>query len=116
MSHAYNSHAPLNWGKTMKIQLLFTTILITTLSFIAPVRAQEKEVVQVFPDDYYEPTKEEIVNACVQNKAETLPNPYTDVEPTHWAYKAVLSMYYCGAFRQATPQILRDQFIQSDAN
>ena len=100
----------------MKLKILVTTILLTALGFSTPIRAQEQKVIQVFPDDYYEPTKEEIVNACVQNKAETLPNPYIDVEPTHWAYKAVLSMYYCGAFRQATPQSLRDQLIQSDAN
>lgn len=100
----------------MKLKLFVTTTLFTILSFSAPIRAQEQKVIQVFPDDYYEPTQEEIVNACVQNKAETLPNPYTDVEPTHWAYKAVLSMYYCGVFRQATPQSLIDQLIQSDRN
>ncbi|WP_231505942.1 S-layer protein [Planktothrix serta] len=55
------------------------------------------------------PTREEIINACIQNQADRLPNPYIDVEPTHWAYKAVLSLYYCGAFRQATPELLLRQ-------
>ncbi|MEG3882817.1 hypothetical protein QT971_01235 [Microcoleus sp. herbarium19] len=51
-------------------------------------------------------TREQILNACVQNRAETLPNPFSDVPRNHWAYKAVLTMYYCGAYREATPPAL----------
>lgn len=48
-------------------------------------------------------SKREVLEVCQQNRAETLPNPFTDVPATHWAYRAVLSMYYCEPFRQATP-------------
>jgi hypothetical protein len=58
------------------------------------------------PTAQTQPTAREVLEACVQNRAETLPNPYTDVSPDHWAYKAVLTMYYCGAYRQATPPSL----------
>lgn len=53
-----------------------------------------------------QPTSEELYQACTQNRAETLPNPFVDVSPNHWAYKAVLTMHYCGAFRQAAPRSL----------
>ncbi len=46
------------------------------------------------------------MNACVQNLAQTLPNPFTDVPSDHWAFKAVMTMHYCGAFRQTTPPAL----------
>nr|WP_250125542.1 hypothetical protein [Chroococcidiopsis sp. CCMEE 29] len=49
-----------------------------------------------------------IFNACIQNQAETLPVPFTDVSPNDWAL-AVITMYYCGAFRQATPPALFQQ-------
>jgi len=53
-----------------------------------------------------QPTTQQVLAACVENKAETLPIPFTDVSPDHWAFKAVMTMYYCGAFRQATPPAL----------
>lgn len=56
-----------------------------------------------------QPTAEQLYQACTQNRAETLPNPFTDVSPTDWAYKAVLTMHYCGAFRQAAPRRLFDR-------
>jgi hypothetical protein len=56
-----------------------------------------------------QPTAEQLYQACTQNRAETLPNPFTDVSPNHWAYKAVLTMHYCGAFRQAAPRRLFDR-------
>lgn len=90
----------------------FTTILIfTVLGYSNLAHAQPQPVVY---SQATVPTKAEILDACIRNQAETLPNPYTDVEPTHWAYKAVLSMYYCGAFRQATPPALIEQLLQSD--
>ncbi|MEG4589917.1 hypothetical protein QUA54_32580 [Microcoleus sp. MOSTC5] len=52
-------------------------------------------------------------NACVQNQAETLPNPFSDVPSNHWAYKAVLTMYYCGAYREATPPALIKELLES---
>ena len=53
-----------------------------------------------------EPTARQVLEACVQNRAETLPNPFVDVSANHWAFKAVLTMHYCGAYRQATPPSL----------
>ncbi|GET40045.1 hypothetical protein [Microseira wollei] len=49
-----------------------------------------------------QPTAQQVLAAGVENKAET----FTDVSPDHWAFKAVMTMYYCGAFRQATPPAL----------
>jgi hypothetical protein len=43
------------------------------------------------------PTSEQVRAVCAENQAETLANPFMDVPSNHWAYKAVLTMYYCGA-------------------
>lgn len=85
--------------------LIFTVLGYNTSTLAQPQPAVYSQAIVL--------TKAEILDACVRNQAETLPNPYTDVEPTHWAYKAVLSMYYCGAFRQATPPALVEQLLQS---
>lgn len=89
---------------------LISIVLFTIMGSFNPLKAEEKplNVSQDF-EPISAPTREEVVNACIQNQADRLPNPYIDVEPTHWAYKAVLSLYYCGAFRQATPEILLRQ-------
>lgn len=60
-----------------------------------------------------QPTARQVLDACVQNRAETLPNPFVDVSPTHWAYKSVLTMYYCGAYRQATPPSLIERLLNT---
>ncbi len=44
--------------------------------------------------------REVVRSACQQNRADSLPNPFVDLPANHWAYKAVLTMYYCGAERQ----------------
>lgn len=59
------------------------------------------------------PTPRDVLEACVQNRAETLPNPYIDVPANHWAYKAVLTMHYCGAYRQGTPPQLIERLLNS---
>lgn len=90
-------------------------ILLLTTSFAATAKAQTAE--QIAPDNSLvqtQPTREEILNACVQNRAETLPNPFSDVPSNHWAYKAVLTMYYCGAYREATPPSLIKELLESD--
>ncbi|MFN6571225.1 S-layer protein [Dendronalium sp. ChiSLP03b] len=83
----------------MNCKILATLVIVLgTTSVVAPVQAQETNS---------EPTKSnQVLKACVQNRAETLPNPYSDVSPDHWAFKAVMTMHYCGAFRQATPPAL----------
>jgi hypothetical protein len=98
----------------MKFTNFAATLFFTLLSYNSPTHAEPQSSNFSQSLNSATPTKADILNACVRNQAETLPNPYTDVEPTHWAYKAVLSLYYCGAFRQATPPALIEQLLQSD--
>ena len=79
--------------------------LLTIVGFTTPAIADEPQ-----------PTTQHILNACVQNRAETLPNPFSDVPANHWAFKAVLTMYYCGAYRQATPPRLIDRLVNQSPN
>lgn len=83
----------------MNVKILATAIVVLgTIGVVAPVQAQ---------DTNNKPTNSnQVMNACIHNRAETLPNPYSDVSPDHWAFKAVMTMHYCGAFRQATPPAL----------
>ena len=91
----------------MKLQILATAILLSTTSLIAPVKAQEPGTVSPStPSTQTQPTRGQVANACIQNQAETLPLPFSDVSPNHWAFKAVMTMYYCGAFREAAPPTL----------
>ncbi|KAF3886881.1 MULTISPECIES: S-layer protein [Nostocales] len=77
-------------------------LVLNTTYFTALVNAQDSPVTP--------PTHgSQVPDACVRNQAETLPIPFSDVSPDHWAFKAVMTMYYCGAFRQATPPSLRQQ-------
>ncbi|PMB48427.1 S-layer protein [Fischerella thermalis CCMEE 5201] len=87
----------------MNTKLLATVIVLASSSLAVSVQAQQPET-QV-------PAKlsSQVLNACVQNKAETLPNHFSDVPNDHWAFKAVMTMYYCGAYRQATPPALLEQ-------
>jgi hypothetical protein len=80
----------------MNLRIVTLTILATT-AIISPVKAQSVPA---------QSSDNQVLNACVQNRAETLPVPFSDVPPDHWAFKAVMTMHYCGAFRQATPPAL----------
>ncbi|BAS59052.1 MULTISPECIES: hypothetical protein [Leptolyngbya] len=82
---------------------MLESLLSTTLWLSRPTVAQAP---------VRQPTSEEIYQACTQNRAETLPNPFVDVSPQDWAYKAVLTMHYCGAFRKAAPRSLFEQPAQ----
>lgn len=87
------------------LKVLITTILLSTTSLITPVKAQTPA-----PNtEPAQPTRNQVANACIQNQAEALPLPFSDVSPNHWAFKAVMTMYYCGAFRQAAPPSLFEQ-------
>ncbi|MEG4486286.1 S-layer protein [Microcoleus sp. D2_18a_B4] len=94
----------------LKLRIVSTIILLVSASCSFPVQAQNpaqikqnNSLVQV------QQTPEQIINACVQNQAETLPNPFTDVPSNHWAYKAVLTMYYCGAYREGmNPDLIKE--------
>jgi hypothetical protein len=61
-------------------------------------------------------TKAEILNACIQERAENLPQLYSDVPANHWAFKAVQTMAYCGAYRSATPPDLIEELLNSAPN
>jgi hypothetical protein len=85
-----------------QLHRLFPILLLT--GFILPAQAAEPNPPRQPAQP--QPTIEEIYQACTQNRAEMLPNPFVDVSPQDWAYKAVLTMHYCGAFRQAAPRRL----------
>ena len=98
----------------MKLSIFGTATLLIYTGLLAPANAQN--TAQVKPNNslvQVQPTREQILNACVQNQAETLPNPFTDVPSNHWAYKAVLTMYYCGAYREGTPPALIKESLES---
>lgn len=87
----------------MQLRILASVALLTLVSTTAPAQAQMAQVEQETPVTETTPTPEQVLQACSQDQAQTLPSPYTDVPSDHWAYKAVLSMYYCGAYRGQTP-------------
>ncbi|OKH27643.1 S-layer protein [Chroogloeocystis siderophila] len=87
----------------MNLRILATTIFLSTASLVTPVKAQTPATAPTVP------ISNPVANACIQNQAETLPVPFSDVSPDHWAFKAVMTMYYCGAFRQAAPPSLFQQ-------
>ena len=88
----------------LKLRIVSTIILLVSACCSSPAQAQNPAPIK--PNNslgQVQSMREQILNACVQNRAETLPNPFTDVPSNHWAYKAVLTMYYRGAYREATP-------------
>ncbi|MEQ9000976.1 MAG: S-layer protein [Coleofasciculus sp. B1-GNL1-01] len=90
----------------MKLRLLTVLTLVASTSFVVPAKAQDTQPVQSFSAvqlSQEQVNREQLLEACAKNRADSLPNPFTDVSPTHWAYKAVLSMYYCGAYRGSIP-------------
>lgn len=86
----------------MKLQLLTTIAVLTATSFVAPVYAQNEPNVKA----------DQVLQACAQDKADTLPIPFSDISPTDWAFKAVMSMYYCGAYRGSVPPEQVKPFLQ----
>ncbi|PSB24774.1 S-layer protein [Stenomitos frigidus] len=90
----------------MKVKTLMTLTVLAIASLATPltaIAAQPTQPNHAIAQAQTEPTARQIIEACVQNRAETLPNPFIDVPMNHWAFKAVLTMHYCGAYRQATP-------------
>ncbi|OKH31175.1 hypothetical protein NIES2119_29260 [[Phormidium ambiguum] IAM M-71] len=69
--------------------------LCLTLPALAQTSAPQSTTAQV--------TEDQIINACVQGRAETLPIPFRDLSPNDWAFKAVMNLYYCGAIGPNTP-------------
>ena len=98
----------------MKLSIFGTATLLIYTGLLAPANAQNTAQVQQNNSSVQvQQTREQILNACIQNRAETLPNPFTDVPSNHWAYKAVLTMYYCGAYREGTPPALIKESLES---
>lgn len=97
----------------MKLQTLAITALLSTTSLAIPAKAQEPATSPLTPTTQVQTTRDQVANACIQNQAETLPAPFSDVSPNHWAFKAVMTMHYCGAFRQAAPPALFQQLTSS---
>ncbi|MEG4493689.1 S-layer protein [Microcoleus sp. D3_18_C4] len=98
----------------MKLSLFATATLLIYTGFLAPAKAQN--TAQVKPNNslvQVQQLREQILTACVQNQAETLPNPFSDVPSNHWAYKAVLTMYYCGAYREGMNPALIKESLES---
>ena len=98
----------------MKLIIFATATLLISTGILAPAKAEN--TAQVKPNNslvQVQPTREQILNACVQNQVETLPTFFTDVPSDHWAYKAVLTMYYCGPYREATPPALIKELLES---
>jgi len=99
----------------------FLPLTAIAVSFLAVSPANASPVVaqsatQTDPAPQQELRQEIIRAACRQNRAETLENPFVDVPRDHWAYKAVLTMHYCGANRQATFEQPSDQPIPPNEN
>ncbi|MBE9020231.1 S-layer protein [Chroococcidiopsidales cyanobacterium LEGE 13417] len=88
----------------MTIKNIAIALLLFT-SFVMPVKAQtqpsESKSPLNSPTQTTPSAPNQVTEACIQNRAETLPSPFTDVPRNHWAFKAVMTMHYCGAFRQA---------------
>ncbi len=64
--------------------LLATTGLLVTAWDVKALREQSQ------------PTDAQMYDACTANRAEILPIPFSDLEPNHWAFSAVMNLYYCG--------------------
>ena len=98
----------------MNTRLLATVALVATTGFIDPVIAQESQSVKPgTPIAQAQDHGIRVLQTCAQDQANTLPNPWTEVSSNHWAYKAVLSMYYCGAYRGSVPPEQVKQFLES---
>ncbi|HEY9850305.1 MAG TPA: hypothetical protein V6D28_12645 [Leptolyngbyaceae cyanobacterium] len=90
----------------MNRQFLVAAIaLLTPLCLSSSVWAEKPE--PTFRQDRQTaqatPTSEQVINACVQDRAETLPIPFRDLSPNDWAFKAVMNLYYCGVIGPNTP-------------
>ena len=97
----------------MNLKLIASAVLIALSGLAVPAQASDSKSTLNLAQAPI--TAREVLEACVQNRAETLPNPYVDVPRNHWAYKAVLTMHYCGAYRQATPPALIERLLQQSS-
>lgn len=97
----------------MKLRLLTTITLLATVGFAPLVKAQNLESAQsVTPSTQSPVSGDRVLQACAKDQADTLPNPFSDVSPRDWAFKAVMSMYYCGAYRGSSAPEQVKPFLQ----
>ncbi len=90
----------------MNMRHLFTQafwVAILSGLCLPAVAVAQANLRELPPDLAEQLTTEQILQACASNQADTLPSPFPDVVPSDWAYKAVLTLYYCGAYRGAIP-------------
>ena len=84
----------------MKLPILSLATLVLSMCLTTPVNAEVSVNNQTAQT---QPNAEQVLNACLQNRADTLPIPFTDLSPNDWAFKAVMNLYYCGAIGPNTP-------------
>ncbi len=70
----------------MNSKILVAILLLANISLVNYVKAQE-------PSNNEAAKANPVVDACIQNRAENLPNPFSDVPSDHWAFKAVMTMH-----------------------
>lgn len=102
----------------MKFKSLVTVTVLAIASLATPsavIASPSSQPRHTIAQAQAEPTARQILAACVQNRADTLPNPFIDVPTNHWAFKAVLTMHYCGAYRQATPSSLIERLTNQQS-
>jgi len=97
----------------MKLTLVATVALLTTVGLVTPVKAQDTQPIKPeTPTAQAQVNSDRILQTCAQDQADTLANPFPDVSSNHWAYKAVLSLYYCGAYRGSVPPEQVKSFLE----
>lgn len=99
-----------------KSLMLMTVLAIVSLTKpLAAIASQSSQPHHAISQAQAEPTARQILEACVQNRADALPNLFVDVPTNHWAFKAVLTMQYCGAYRQARPSSLIERLTNQQS-
>jgi hypothetical protein len=86
--------------------VFFATLSFSLVGSASPASAQGEPLPPADIPTQQPLTSRQVLEACIQNRAETLPIPFTDLSSEHWAFKAVMTVHYCGPFRQATPPSL----------
>jgi hypothetical protein len=94
-------------SKMAAIRLLVLTLLVA-IAFPNSARAEDPTSAK--------PTAAQVRSACVDGRVETLPNPYSDVARHHWAFEAVMMIYYCGPIRESTPEWMLERSRQRESS
>ncbi len=95
------------------LTLAATSLIGWPLGSLASAQAIAPSLRELPPDLAAQLTTDQILQACATNQADTLPSPFPDVVETDWAYKSVLTLYYCGAYRGAIPPEQYRRYLES---